>query len=259
MRLRRIVLPVIVGVVLLGGLTAVQDTVFRERIEDKLTDNATAALSEAGLDDVDVSFTGRDGEVTAKTEAAAAEAGALVEDVSGVRVVQAFGPDGEVTGGAEGAAGSPGSAGSAGSDVEVPATTEPESSQSAGTEEASPTPTAKEREEAQAELDRFRSISFEHNSDVLTADGLGVVKALAATLTEYPQVTVRIEGHADITGMLAHTQDLSERRAERVLDTLVSLGVEADRLTSKGYGESRPIVPGKQDVRNRRVEFAVTN
>lgn len=256
MRLRRIVLPVIVGVVLLGGLTAVQDTVFRERIEDKLTDNATAALSEAGLDDVDVSFTGRDGEVTAKTEAAAAEAGALVEDVSGVRVVQAFGPDGEVTGRAEGADGSPGSAGS---DDEVPATAEPESSQSAGTEEASPTPTAKEREEAQAELDRFRSISFEHNSDVLTADGLGVVKALAATLTEYRQVTVRIEGHADITGMLAHTQDLSERRAERVLDTLVSLGVEADRLTSKGYGESRPIVPGKQDVRNRRVEFAVTN
>ena len=76
MRLRRIVLPVIVGVVLLGGLTAVQDTVFRERIEDKLTDNAAAALSEAGIDDVEVSFTGRDGEVTAKTEAAAVEAGA---------------------------------------------------------------------------------------------------------------------------------------------------------------------------------------
>jgi outer membrane protein OmpA-like peptidoglycan-associated protein len=250
MRLRRIVLPVIVGVVLLGGLTAVQDTVFRERIEDKLTDNAAAALSAAGLDDVEVTFTGRDGEVTAKTEAAAVEAGALVEDVSGVRVVQAFGPDGAVTG----------KAGSATDEAdEAEATTEPEPSASAPTAEASPTPTAEEREAAQAELDRFRSISFEHNSDVLTSAGLGVVKALAATLTEHPDVTVRIEGHADITGMLAHTQDLSERRAKRVLDTLVSLGVEADRLSSQGYGETRPIVPGKQDARNRRVEFVITN
>ena len=253
MRLRRIVLPVIVGVVLLGGLTAVQDTVFRERIEDKLTDKAAAALSEAGLDDVEVAFTGRDGEVTAKTEAAAVEAGALVADVSGVRVVQAFGPDGAVTG--EDRSGTD----AVGGDSEAEATTEPEPSEPAVTAEASPTPTTEEREAAQAELDRFRSIGFEHNSDVLTGDGLGVVKALAATLTEHPDVTVRIEGHADVTGMLAHTQDLSERRAKRVLETLVGLGVEADRLSSKGYGETRPIAPGKPDPGNRRVELVITN
>ncbi|OIJ25722.1 OmpA family protein [Nocardioides luteus] len=256
MKLRRIVLPVIVGVVLLGGLTAVQDTVFRERVEDKLADKAAAALSEAGLDDVEVAFTGRDGEVTAKTEGAAVEAGALVEDVSGVRVVQAFGPDGAVTG-EDASATDPDEADEA---DEAEATAEPEPSVSEEpTAEASPTPAAEQREAAQAELDRFRSIGFEHNSDVLTSAGLGVVKALAATLTDHPDVTVRIEGHADITGMLAHTQDLSERRAKRVLDTLVSLGVEADRLSSKGYGETRPIVPGKPDARNRRVEFVITN
>lgn len=250
MRLRRIVLPVIVGVVLLGGLTVVQGTVFRERIEDKLTDNAAAALSEAGLDDVDVTFTGRDGEVTAETEAAAAEAGALVEDVSGVRVVQAFGPDGEVAG--EGRSGTTDS-------TDTDDAAQPAGSPEPSTSSEPPAPTAEEREEAQAELDRFRSISFEHNSDVLTADGLGLVDALATALKEHPGVTVRIEGHADITGMPAHTQDLSERRAARVLDRLVQLGVEVDRLSSKGYGESRPIVAGKQDARNRRVEFVITN
>lgn len=250
MRLRRIALPVIVGAVLLGGLTAVQDTVFRERIEDKLTDEAAAALSEAGLDDVEVSFTGRDGEVTATTEAAAVEAGGLVEDVSGVRVVQAFGPEGEVTGGATSESDS--------EDSDAEGTAEPDPSESAAAEE-SLAPSAEEREEAQAELDELRSIGFEHNSDVLTADGLKLVNAVAAALTEHPEVTVRIEGHADITGDLAHTQDLSDRRAKRVLDTLVKLGVGADRLTSVGYGETRPLVAGTPDPRNRRVEFAITN
>ncbi|MER7560452.1 OmpA family protein [Nocardioides sp. NPDC126508] len=248
MRLRRIVVAAIVGVVLLGGLTAVQDTVFRERVEDKLTDSAAAELSEAGLDDVDVSFTGRDGEVTAKTEAAAAEAGALVEDVTGVRVVRAFGPDGEVTGEVTGGATSE----SGSEDADAEGSAEPEPSESAA-------PSAEEREEAQTELDKFRSIGFEHNSDVLTADGLKLVKAVAAALTEHPEVTVRIEGHADITGDLAHTQDLSERRAKRVLATLVKLGIGAERLSSVGYGETRPLVAGTPDPRNRRVEFTITN
>jgi outer membrane protein OmpA-like peptidoglycan-associated protein len=243
MRLRRIVLPAIVGAALLGGLTAVQDTVFRERIEDKLTDEAAAALSEAGLDDVDVTFTGRDGEVTAATEAAAVEAGALVAEVEGVRVVQAFGSDG-------------GETGASGSDAADPADASPEP---APVEETSPAPTAEERTEAQAALDELQAIGFEHNSDVLTADGLAVVDEVAAALTKHAAVTVRIEGHADVTGMLAHTQDLSERRAQRVLDRLVELGIEADRLSSAGYGETRPVVADKPDARNRRVEFAVTN
>lgn len=249
MRLRRIVVAAIVGVVLLGGLTAVQDTVFRERIEDKLTDEAAAALSEAGLDDLEVAFTGRDGEVTAKTEAAAVEAGALVEDVTGVRVVQAFGPDGEVTGGATSESDS--------DEADAEGTAEPEPSEPAAEEPSAPS--AQEREEAQAELDELRAIGFEHNSDVLTADGLKLVDAVAAALTKHPEVTVRIEGHADITGDLAHTQDLSDRRAKRVLDTLVKLGIGADRLSSVGYGETRPLVAGTPDPRNRRVEFAITN
>lgn len=258
MRLRRIVVAAIVGVVLLGGLTAVQDTFFRERIEDKLTDSAAAELSEAGLDDVDVSFTGRDGEVTAKTEAAAAEAGALVEDVTGVRVVRAFGPDGEVTGEVTGTVTGGATSESGSEDAEAEGSAEPEPTESAAAEESS-APSAEEREEAQTELDKFRSIGFEHNSDVLTADGLKLVKAVAAALTEHPEVTVRIEGHADITGNLAHTQDLSERRAKRVLATLVELGIGAERLSSVGYGETRPLVAGTPDPRNRRVEFTITN
>lgn len=249
MRLRRIVLPAVVGVVLLGGLTAVQDTVFRERIEDKLTDSAAAALFEAGLDDVDVTFTGRDGEVTAATEAAAVEAGALVADVEGVRVVRAFGPDGALARDED--------SGETGDSEDAGQTDE--SAEPAPAEETAPAPTAEEREEAQAALDELQAVGFEHNSDVLTADGVAVVDDVAAALTEHSAVTVRIEGHADVTGMLAHTQDLSERRAQRVLDRLVELGIGADRLSSVGYGETRPVVAGTSDARNRRVEFAVTN
>ena len=69
---------------------------------------------------------------------------------------------------------------------------------------------------------------------------------------------VRIEGHTDTTGTDAHNLELSQDRAQKVLDYLVSQGVSAERLEAKGYGESRPLQQGDSDdvhATNRRVEF----
>jgi outer membrane protein OmpA-like peptidoglycan-associated protein len=72
-------------------------------------------------------------------------------------------------------------------------------------------------------------------------------------------VKVRIEGHTDSTGDPARNLDLSKRRAEAVKKALVSqFGIAADRLTSEGFGDTKPIAPNdtpKGRAENRRVEF----
>jgi len=114
--------------------------------------------------------------------------------------------------------------------------------------------------QVQVQLVALPTVEFELDSATLTDKGRSVVENAAAILKTNPNVKVSIEGHTDLTGTAAHNQTLSEARAKTVLDTLVSLGIAPDRLTSKGFGESRPKVQGSDDAANainRRVEFIV--
>ena len=71
---------------------------------------------------------------------------------------------------------------------------------------------------------------------------------------------VQVAGHTDSQASQDHNRPLSERRAESVRDYLVSAGIDADRIVTIGFGETRPIATnqnaeGRQ--RNRRTEFHV--
>jgi hypothetical protein len=81
-------------------------------------------------------------------------------------------------------------------------------------------------------------------------------------LSDHPEYThVSIEGHADARGPETYNQQLSERRAESVMKFLVKNGIEDGRLSSKGFGSSKPLVDKKSEyawLLNRRVEFMVT-
>lgn len=73
-----------------------------------------------------------------------------------------------------------------------------------------------------------------------------------------PLVTAHIFGHTDSTGPTAYNQTLSEKRAQSVINYLVDKGINLNRLTAKGFGESQPLAPnstkeGRQ--KNRRVEL----
>ena len=79
-------------------------------------------------------------------------------------------------------------------------------------------------------------------------------------MKEYPETIFHIGGHTDSQGSDEYNLKLSKERAASVREFLVSKGIPASRLTSEGYGESRPIATnntaaGRQE--NRRVEISL--
>ncbi|HRB71093.1 MAG TPA: OmpA family protein [Flavobacterium sp.] len=84
-----------------------------------------------------------------------------------------------------------------------------------------------------------------------------VLQSITAILKEYPNSRFSIEGHTDSDGKDAFNQKLSEDRAKAVKDYLIENGIDFERLSSIGYGESKPIDTNKTakgKANNRRVE-----
>lgn len=85
-----------------------------------------------------------------------------------------------------------------------------------------------------------------------------ILTEAAAAITAAPGINVAIVGHTDSLGGEAANQQLSADRAEAVLNRLVELGVEAERLTSSGAGASEPIADNETEEgrgQNRRIAF----
>ncbi|MGC4092626.1 MAG: OmpA family protein [Polyangiaceae bacterium] len=105
-------------------------------------------------------------------------------------------------------------------------------------------------------------VHFMVNSHIIRRESFGLLSRLAKLIKDHPEyVHVSIEGHADERGAEDFNQKLSENRASAVQDFLVKNGVAAARLSSKGYGSSKPLVERKSELayfHNRRVEFIIT-
>ena len=104
-------------------------------------------------------------------------------------------------------------------------------------------------------------VKFDFNKSEVKEESQADIKALADFMSQYPQTTTTVEGHTDAVGSDAYNQSLSERRANAVRDVLVNrYGVAAGRISSVGYGESRPVADNGTDegrAVNRRVEAQV--
>lgn len=124
-------------------------------------------------------------------------------------------------------------------------------------------PTTQQKKKAQKDLVKIPNITFVTDSATLTEDGEKVVRHAADVLAEHPGVRVRVDGHTDHVGPAKHNEKLSQRRAETVVKNLVDLGIDSDRLTGKGFGESDPVIERAKDLKelgkNRRVEFTVVS
>jgi outer membrane protein OmpA-like peptidoglycan-associated protein len=104
-------------------------------------------------------------------------------------------------------------------------------------------------------------VLFETGQATLMPGALTTVDRLAQFMGDYPERTVRIEGHTDSVGSDALNQRLSEQRAAAVRDALVARGVDTRRIQTVGYGATRPIASndtsgGRQQ--NRRIEVVVS-
>lgn len=107
----------------------------------------------------------------------------------------------------------------------------------------------------------LNNISFATNSAKLTLDSKALLKDVVQFLQADRSVRMQISGHTDNVGKDAYNQKLSKARAASVRSLLVANGIDAKRLTSTGYGESRPISSNATEEgreTNRRVEFAIT-
>jgi len=104
-------------------------------------------------------------------------------------------------------------------------------------------------------------VNFEFNKSTLTPEAYPILDHSAEVLRENPSLKVEIQGHTDNIGSDNYNQKLSEARAKTVKDFLTKNGVDASRLTTVGYGESKPIADNNSDAgraQNRRVEFKVS-
>ena len=106
----------------------------------------------------------------------------------------------------------------------------------------------------------LQNIQFEFNSSALTEDSQTGIAMLAAFLQRNPGLRVELAGHTDDVGNTNYNQKLSSERAEVVRQALIDSGIDAERLTAKGYGASKPLYPNDSDEHralNRRTEMII--
>ena len=102
-------------------------------------------------------------------------------------------------------------------------------------------------------------VNFDVNSAVIRPESEPVLSDVYERLTSEGAQTVSIVGHTSTEGTTEHNQDLSERRAQAVVDDLVARGFDAASLSAVGMGESQPLIRPDNDESarsiNRRVEI----
>ena len=107
------------------------------------------------------------------------------------------------------------------------------------------------------EIKITQQINFANNSDEIEPGSRPVIEAVANVMKEHPDINfLEVAGHASKTGSAAINTPLTNRRATAVMNALIALGVDANRMRAVGYGFYCPLDGGNEDA-NRRVEFKV--
>ncbi len=106
----------------------------------------------------------------------------------------------------------------------------------------------------------LQGVHFDFDKASLRDESFAILDAAVATLSEHGKILVEVAGHTDSVGSESYNQKLSERRAAVVKDYLIGKGIAADRLTSRGYGESSPVADNDTEegrAKNRRTELII--
>lgn len=104
----------------------------------------------------------------------------------------------------------------------------------------------------------IQGITFDNNKATIRATSTPILTSALAVLLQFPDMKIEIQGHTDSNGDDASNLDLSQRRADSVMNWFITNGIEASRLRAVGYGETVPVADNTTATGravNRRVEF----
>jgi OOP family OmpA-OmpF porin len=105
-------------------------------------------------------------------------------------------------------------------------------------------------------------IQFDYNKATIKPESHGLLNEIVSVIKENPHIKkISIEGHTDSDGSYNYNLKLSDDRSASVMKYLTDHGIDAGRLASRGFGESKAIAPNDTDEgqeKNRRVEFMIT-
>ena len=117
-----------------------------------------------------------------------------------------------------------------------------------------------EKEEEEIIKTAFTNLEFKRGSDQITPTSYVSLYQLAALLVKKPSYTLEVKGHTDNVGKPELNLALSIRRAEAVKKYLTTKDVKAERITTQGFGDTKPLNENKTEeerAKNRRVELIV--
>lgn len=107
---------------------------------------------------------------------------------------------------------------------------------------------------------RLNNVFFDFDKYDLRPESFVELNRVVDLLKENPAIEIEMSAHTDSRGSDEYNIVLSDNRARSVMNYLLSKGIAPSRVTSKGYGETRPVVPNDTDENrqlNRRVEFTI--
>ncbi len=107
---------------------------------------------------------------------------------------------------------------------------------------------------------RLNNINFGTNSADLSSESFPELDRVITLMKDNPSIIIEISAHSDNVGSKWYNQNLSEKRAQSVLNYLIDFEVPKGRIVAKGYGMSKPMVPNTSEENralNRRVEFKI--
>ena len=108
----------------------------------------------------------------------------------------------------------------------------------------------------------LKNIFFDLNKFDLKPESQAELDKLVQLLADNPNLRIEISGHTDNVGKPADNLTLSNNRAKSVINYLIGKNIAAQRLTSKGYGETKPVADNKTEegrALNRRTEMKVVS
>ncbi len=107
----------------------------------------------------------------------------------------------------------------------------------------------------------LNSFTFEQGESQLQTPALKDLDRIVQAMKEFPTLEILFEGHTDNQGDFQLNLKLSEERVEEVKKYLITKGIASERITTKGWGQTRPLASNATEERrrlNRRVEFTIT-